>query len=172
MGGWFVDPKIKDKRGYPKTIPCLDTSDEIQEHLDVIKSNLESKERVIAQLRNRIKELEDKHYKDKRLQEMEEHLKEMRAAVTRGFPIEAKESEAIAAWKAKHDAEVHNNPKQYHGCSGGGYTYKFYPTAIGTFSECVCGACHNKAFREAAGDSVKYNELIKEWNGSINFDDV
>jgi hypothetical protein len=172
MCGWFVDSKIKDERGYPKTVPCLDTSDKIQKHLDVIKNNLEHKENVIIQLRDRIKELEDEHYKDKRLQELTEELNKVRADARRGFSIEAKESEAIAAWKKEHDTKIHNNPNQYHGVSGGGYTYQFYPTGIGTFGECFCGACHRKAFKEAAGDVDKYSELMKSWNASISFDDV
>lgn len=171
MGKCFVDLKIKDKQGYPKTIPCLDTSDEIQEHLDVIKSNLEHKETVIAQLRNRIKELEDKHYQGK-LKELIEELNKVRADARRGFPISAKEDEAIAAWKAEHDTNEHNNPNQYHGASGGGYNYEFYPTGIGTFFRCVCSSCSNRAFREAEGDIKKYENLLKQYKGVFEFDDI
>lgn len=130
------------------------------------------KSKRIEYLEQQVKELKDEHYKDKRLQELTEELNKVRADARRGFPISTKEDEAISAWKAKHDTEKHNNPNQYHGCSGGGYTYKFYPTAIGTFGECICGACHRKAFKEAAGDVDKYSELMKSWNAFINFDDV
>ena len=90
----------------------------------------------------------------------------------RGFPISAKESEAISAWKKEHDANEHGNPNQYHGASGGGYNYEFYPTGIGTFSRCVCSSCSNRAFREAEGDIKKYENLLKQYKGVFEFDDV
>lgn len=157
---------------YPGGAPVLNTEAAVDEYLETIKVNFTNQRKLEKALRTRIKELEDEHYKDKRLQELTEELNKVRADARRGFPISAKESEAISAWKAKHDTEKHNNPNQYHGCSGGGYTYKFYPTAIGTFSECICGVCHRKAFKEAAGDVDKYNELMKSWNAFINFDDL
>ena len=131
----------------------------------------EDKNDTIERLQNRVKELEDEHYKDKRIQEMSEQLKEMRAALVRGFSIEAEEAEAISAWKDKHDTVVHNNPRHYHGTIGGGYTYRFYPSSIGTVTECYCSGCHRKAFAEAGGDLDKYVALMRTWNASISFDD-
>ena len=91
------------------------------------------KSKRIEYLEQQVKELKDEHYKDKRLQEMSEKLEQVRADARRGFPLSVEESNAITAWKAKHDTLRHNNPKQYHGASGGGYSYEFYPTGIGTF---------------------------------------
>lgn len=157
---------------YAGSVPVLNTEEDVNEYLETIKVNFTNQRKLEKALRTRIKELEDEHYKDKRLQELTEELNKVRADARRGFSIEAKESEAIAAWKKEHDTEKHNNLNQYHGCSGGGYIYRFYPTAIGTFSECVCSSCHHKAFREAEGDNKKYNDLMKNWNASISFDDM
>jgi hypothetical protein len=157
---------------YAGCIPCLDNEEAIDEYLHAIKFNLQQDKKLENQLRDRIKELEDEYYKDIRLQELMEELDRVRADARRGFSIEAKESEGITAWKKEHDTKIHNNPNQYHGASGGGYTYEFYPTGIGTFGKCICGACHRKAFKEAAGDVDKYSELMKSWNASISFDDV
>lgn len=172
MCGWFIDPKIKDKRGYPKTVPCLNTPDEIQEHLDVIKSNLEHKETIITQLRNYIKELEDEHYKDKKLQELTEELNKVRADARRGFSISEQEEKAISAWKKKHDTEVHDNPKQYHGASGGGYSYRFYPTGIGTIGQCVCSQCDRYAFIKSEGDPKKHYKLLEKRDGMLTFSEL
>lgn len=126
----------------------------------------------IEYLEQQVKELKDEHYKDKRLQELTEELNKVRADAHRGFSISAEESEAIAAWKAEHDTNEHGNPNQYHGTSGGGYNYEFYPTGIGTFSRCVCSSCSNRAFREAEGNIKKYETLLKQYKGIFEFDDL
>lgn len=154
---------------YPGCIPCLNNEEVVDEYLNTIKVNLAQNQKVINALRERIKELEDEHYKDKRIKELSESFEKVRADARRGFSISEEESKAIAAWKAKHDAEVHNNPKQYHGCSGGGYEYTFNPTGIGTFGECVCSKCQLKAFRESQGDPVKHSDLLREWGALFEF---
>lgn len=157
---------------YPGCVPALNTDEDVEKYLNTLKVNFERKRNLEQQLRNRIQELEDKHYKDKRLQEMKEQLETARADARRGFSISVKESEAIAAWKEEHDTNEHGNPNQYHGASGGGYSYEFYPTGIGTFSRCICSSCSNRAFREAEGDMRKYENLLKQYKGVFEFDDV
>ena len=107
--------------------------------------------------------------KDKRLQELTEELNKVRADARRGFSIWEDESEAIAAWKKKHDTEVHGNPKQYHGASGGGYSYRFYPTGIGTLGQCVCLQCEKYALIKSEGDPKKYYKLLEERDGRLTF---
>ena len=157
---------------YPGCVPALNTDEDVEKYLNTLKINFERKRNLEQQLRNHIQELEDEHYKDKRLQEMKKQLEITRADARRGFSISAKESEAIAAWKEEHDTNEHGNPNQYHGASGGGYSYEFYPTGIGTFSRCVCSSCSNRAFREAEGDMRKYENLLKQYKGVFEFDDV
>lgn len=157
---------------YPGCIPALNTEEDVNKYLETIKVNFTNQRKLEKALRTRIKELEDEHYKDKRLQELTEELNKVRADARRGFFISAKESEAIAAWKEEHDTNEHGNPNQYHGASGGGYSYEFYPTGIGTFSRCICSSCSNRAFREAEGDIKKYENLLKQYKGVFEFDDV
>lgn len=157
---------------YSMGIPALNTDEDVEKYLNTLKVNFERKRNLEQQLRNRIQELEDEHYKDKHLQELKEKLETARADIRRGFSISAKESEAIAAWKEEHDTNEHGNPNQYHGASGGGYSYEFYPTGIGTFSRCICSSCSNRAFREAEGDIKKYENLLKQYKGVFEFDDV
>ena len=157
---------------YAGGVPVLNTEAAVDEYLEAIKVNLLKQKDTEDYLRKRIKELEDEHYKDDALREMTLKLAQVRADARRGFSISEQEEQAISAWKAKHDTLVHNNPRQYHGASGGGYTYKFYPSGLGTFGECVCSNCHGRAFREAAGDVKKFKELMKEWNATFSFDDL
>ena len=157
---------------YAGGIPRLDNEETIDEYLHAIKFNLQQNKKLENQLRDRIKELEDEHYKDIRLQELIEELDKVRADARRGFSISTKEGEAIAAWKQKHDTEQHNNPNQYHGASGGGYVYEFYPTGIGTFGSCICSFCKNRALHESQGDIAKYSNLLEEWNAEFHFTDM
>jgi hypothetical protein len=130
------------------------------------------KSKRIEYLEQQVKELKDEHYKDKRLQELTEELNKVRADARRGFSISAEESEAIAAWKKKHDTEVHGNPKQYHGVSGGGYSYSFYLTGIGTIGRCVCSQCDRYAFVKSKGDPKKHYKLLEERDGMFTFSDL
>ena len=55
-------------------------------------------------------------------------------------------------------SEVHANPEGYHGASGGGFSYTFYPTGLGT----TCNQCKAKAIREAG---KKWYDRCKELGG-------
>lgn len=107
---------------------------------------------------------------------MKARLDEMSADYYRGFPISESESEMVSKWKRNHDATEHANPKGYHGCSGGGYSYVFYPTAIGTSGVCVCDVCRTKAYRAAFAtgeyDRKTYRQYMEEHNGEIEFQEL
>jgi hypothetical protein len=45
--------------------------------------------------------------------------------------------------------------------SGGGYSYNFYPTAIGISGYITCESCRRKANENAVGDIKKYRDLLK-----------
>ena len=130
------------------------------------------KSKRIEYLEQQVKELKDEHYKDKKLQELTEELNKVRADARRGFSISEQEEQAISAWKKKHDTEVHDNPKQYHGASGGGYSYRFYPTGIGTIGQCVCSQCDRYAFIKSEGDPKKHYKLLEERDGMFTFSDL
>lgn len=91
-------------------------------------------------LREELNKVKDEKYKDNELQKMKQELKTMREEYYRGFPISKVEEEKIHEFMKKHD-EIHGN---YHGCSGGGFTYIFYPTALGTSGVIRCDRCKEK----------------------------
>lgn len=58
------------------------------------------------------------------------------------FGFSAKEWERIVHWQRTHKCGYRlENGCQYFGCAGGGYTYSFTPTGLGTIYEirCACG---------------------------------
>ena len=77
---------------------------------------------------------------------MKEQLDKMKEKYHNVFYITKKEDADIREWKEKHEKEVHGleTPLQRmnaHGASGGGYSYMFYPTAIGCAGVVKCNAC-------------------------------
>lgn len=88
-------------------------------------------------LMEELNKVKDEKYKDNELQKMKHELKTMRKEYHRGFPISKTEEEKIKEFMKKHN-EIHGG---YHGCSGGGFTYIFYPTAIGTSGVVRCDLC-------------------------------
>ena len=112
-------------------------------------------------LQRQFNELWDEKWKDNELQEMKNELETMRTNYYRGFSISKTEDEQINSWIKNHDDEIHNNPSQYHGCSGGGYEFSFYPTGLGTIGHCFCTTCKARAIREKGKNWYDYckNEL-------------
>ena len=102
-----------------------------------------------------------------KLQKLTEELNNVRADARRGFPISARDDEAIAAWKREHEATAH--PGRGHGAIGGGYEYSFFPTTVGVIGDCYCCACRNQAIADAG---VKWDERLKELGGAFNFSDL
>ena len=141
----------------------------LEDCLRAIECRDADKQKRINYLENQVKELQDEKYKDKELQKMQKELKETKEDLYRGFSITEEEEKNISNWKKEHDTKAHNNPSQHHGCIGGGYTYRFYPTSIGTIGECVCSRCSRKAMRNAAGDYDKYGKLLKIYDGIFTF---
>ncbi len=142
----------------------------------MLSGNILGKQKTIERLRAEINKMEEDTYKDSELQKMKTQYDEMREDYYRGFPISEKEANAIREWKKSHDATEHQNPKGYHGVSGGGYSYNFYPTAIGTSGVCICGACRRNALNHACKtgeyDSDAYTWYMKEHNGEFEFQEL
>lgn len=106
--------------------------------------------------------LHDEHYKDNELANMKERMDEAIKARHNGFPLTAEERQKAYDWQIEHDTTVHDNPKMYHGASGGGYEWVFYPTGLGTTCDCICSACKRKAIAEAG---IKWYDKCKEMGG-------
>ena len=109
-----------------------------EEALEILKKHFIQKEEELKSLRKKLHEFDIEIEKDTRIQKLKEENNFLRKNVS--FMIEPNELEKIQTWKKEHDTNVHNNPKQYHGTIGGGYSYIFYPTGIGT---CITVKCNN-----------------------------
>ena len=123
----------------------------VEEACDRIKQLHEWDQQTIAGLKNRIKDLEDIHYKDHLVQEMQQKMEEMEHNYYQGFPINDQEQKAISAWQKQHIETFHNN-KAIIGVSGGNWVYEYIPTSLGTIGKCRCNSCYRKA-QQAAIDS-------------------
>ena len=107
----------------------------VEDCMKSILSRIESYEDTIERLKEENKKLKD-----------EEQLDKMKEKYHNVFYITKKEDADIREWKEKHEKEVHGleTPLQRmnaHGASGGGYSYMFYPTAIGCLGVIRCDAC-------------------------------
>lgn len=120
---------------------------ELDDCIRAIQCRNQRNEDRIAYLEAENKKLKEETYKDEELQDMKKQLDRMQDEYWRGFPISEKEEKAIEEWKKKHEEEVHGLKTDYErmkagGCCGGGYSYHFVPTSIGTSGvvRCTCGA--------------------------------
>lgn len=118
-----------------------------EECLMAMQKRYEDAEAAIEKLEKENKALKDEHYKDEKLQRMQEELTSLRRAIYRGFPISEEDQKRITRWQKEHDKEAHGiTDIKGHlakaGAIGGDYTYEFVPTSIGTFGsvKCTCGA--------------------------------
>ena len=156
--------------------PILSSEKAIDEYLNTIKRNLLSKEDTIACLREELKKAKDEAYASEEMTRMKEELDRARKSLYRGFPIDEDEDKHIRDWQHRHETLYHKNPKGYHGATGGGYTYKFYPTSIGVIGTCYCDICHHKAtiaaIKDGKYDSKAYQDKLAELNGSFVFQDL
>lgn len=163
-------------------VPLLSNEEDIAEAFESIKQSILWHKDTADTLREKVNYLESENYKDEELQNMKTQLQKMREDYHRGFPLTKEQLDSIHKWQKKHDAEEHSNPNSYHGV-GGGYTYEFFPTSIGTFGTCYCGVCKNKAMIAGATadtpaakkngfDEGVYNEYLEKHNGSFDFQDA
>lgn len=107
------------------------------EHLKMLKEKYDRECKCSEYLREELNKVKDESFKDSELKKMKQELETMRKEYYRGFPISKSEEERIDEFMKKHN-EIHGS---YHGCSGGGFTYIFYPTAIGTSGVIRCDRC-------------------------------
>lgn len=146
----------------------LRNEEEIDEMLNKVREQLHSLNKENENLHDQNQTLRDEHYKDKELAEMSKILERMRADYFRGFPISEEEEKKIYEFQKDHDTNFHSNPTQYHGVSGSGYEFSFYPTGLGTISYCICSDCKRRAIKEAGAD---WWSKMKEWVSFVEFGD-
>ena len=166
-----------------KNVPLLSCEKDIAEAFESIKESILWYKSIADRLREKVNYLESENYKDEELQKMKAQLEKIQEDYRRGFPITKEESDNINKWKKNHDATEHGNVDGYHGAIGGGYTYEFIPTSIGSFGTCYCSICKNKAMIAGATadtpaakkngfDKEVYNDYLEKHNGAFDFQDI
>ena len=85
--------------------------------------------------------LNDQYANDKEIARLKEIIDEQDTELRNGFGITKEENNAITEWERKHNLEKHGSETVYYGAIGGGMTYIFVPTSIGTVCtvKCLCG---------------------------------
>ena len=172
---------IKNNDEIIEVVPDLDSPEEIarsffhDRDIQLVEDKIEDLKQTLLylthnndRLQRQFNELYDEKWADTTLQNMKKELEEVKQDMYRGFPITKAEDKKINNWILKHDEEVHNNSKHYHGASSGGYEYSFHPTSLGTIGYCICGICKSRGLREKG---EKYWDYLKEHNGYIEFGD-
>lgn len=144
--------------------------------IDIVQTLFEEANEEIDNLHKELAAIKEEKWRDEELQKIQKQLEDARSDMSRGFPITKDELEQINKWKKSHDTKIHKNPEGYHGTAGGGYTYEFYPTGIGTFASCYCNTCRDQARRlaYANGDfnSKVYNEYLRSHNAECSFQEA
>ena len=134
----------------------------IEAKIEDLRKTLLSLENDNNRLQKRFNEIYDEKWKDNELLEMKQKMERAIRERSYGFPLTEEERNFSYDWQRKHDSEVHSNPEGYHGASGGGFSYTFYPTGLGTTCNCFCNQCKAKAIREAG---AKWYDRCKELGG-------
>ena len=137
-----------------------------EEALDSVKKMVTDLRRKCASAAHDVERLRSENWKDEQLLSMQKIAQEAVADMNRGFPISKDELESIHQWMRNHDTQIHNNPNQYHGASGGGFEFVFYPTGIGTAGDCICSSCKRRSIKEHGENWYKN---CKESGGVFEF---
>ena len=129
---------------------------------EIIDKNIQQLQQLLHNMRQEITAtqklcdaLYDEKWKDTELTLMKSERDLAVKERNLGFPLTEEERNRAARWQKAHDTEVHNNPLQYHGVSGGGFAWVFYPTGLGIACDCICESCQRKAIKEAGENWYK-----------------
>lgn len=136
--------------------------EEIEKSIKTLQDTLVSMRKSVTDCWRAYDKLNEEKWRDEELQEMKEKMERVIQESHNGFPLTNEERANALEWQRKHDEKVHNNPEQYHGVSGGGFSYSFYPTSIMTFCDCICDSCRQRAIKEAG---EKWYDRLKEIGG-------
>ena len=135
---------------------------EINKHFDALHDLMIEMREKVTECQETTKALMDEKWKDAELTLMKFQLAQALREKNNGFSLTDENRAAVAKWRKEHDTKVHNNPTQYHGVSGGGITWCFYPSAVALGCDCICNACQRRAIQEAG---VDWYERCKELGG-------
>ena len=101
------------------------------EIIDELKMSIEYKDTYINHLEKELEEAKSETFKDETIKKLQEENKRLKDELYLGFPVTKEEYERVQDWIGKWKAKHHYTLKDA-GSIGGGFTYKFIPTSIGT----------------------------------------
>lgn len=104
-----------------------DTNDilwELQHSIDHLKKNRDF-------WKDEYNKMKAETFKDEKIKELTTKIEELKLEMLYGFPITKNQHDRIQAWMNDWFDRKRGGDR-YIGASGGGFTYKFVPTAIGT----------------------------------------
>lgn len=110
---------MASRDGRSVTVPTLDKL------LLVIKDKVMRLQEEVEYWKNQYQTVSDEKFKDEELTRMKKELEEAKSRMHRGFDVTEDE------WKAIHEWMEQFRDCDY-GTIGGGFTYEFMPTGIGT----------------------------------------
>ena len=143
---------LKIKRGISK--------DEFSKAVETISDVYEQLTEQLQSLRNQCDDLQarlnDQYANDKEIVRLQEIIDEQDSELQYGFGITKEENEIITEWIKKHNLKEHGSETVYYGAIGGGMTYIFTPTSIGTVCKIKCSCGEEFCFRELWAEKVKY----------------
>jgi|InofroStandDraft_1065614.scaffolds.fasta_scaffold56628_3 hypothetical protein len=119
--------------------------------MDGIKEIVKEQEQTIENLRKKVSELNDEHFRDEKLNQLQKELEKVKSDCQRGFPITEEEQRIIQEWKDTHFKEKHRDRNlNWAEAIGGRFTYTFIPTSIGVIGEVTC----------SCGESMTFSNLM------------
>lgn len=137
-------PTLKIKRYISK--------DKFTEAVEAINSGYEQLEEQVQSLKIKCDDLQaklnDQYANDKEITRLEKIIDKQESEFQYGFVITKEENNAIVEWKRKHNLEKHGSETVYYGAIGGGMTYIFVPTSIGTMGTVRCSCGEEFCFRD------------------------
>lgn len=121
------------------------SKDNFDKSIETIIQGYEQLEERLQSLKTKCDDLQtrlnDQYANDKEIARLKEIIDEQDTELRNGFGITEEENNAITEWERKHNLEKHGSETVYYGAIGGGMTYIFVPTSIGTVCtvKCLCG---------------------------------
>lgn len=126
-------------------LTALPTEQLYQKRIDDLTQIFKSQADIIERQSKMINRLESEHYKDDKIRELQEQIRDLRSEPNTMFHTSPDEWQKIDEWIDKHTKEKHwdsaRNRPAPSGIIGGRYSYEFTPTSIGTIGviKCTCG---------------------------------
>lgn len=127
---------MASREGHSITVPTLDKL------LLIIKDKVMRLQEEVEYWKTKYQITSDEKFKDEELIRMKKELEEAKMRILRGFDITEEEHKAIYEWMEQFRG-------RNYGAIGGGFTYEFTPTGIGTIG----------TVKNINGESFTFREL-------------